>query len=395
MAEYQVEAVVIGGGVVGLACARELAQRGIETVLLEAADTIGSETSSRNSEVIHAGIYYPPGSAKAALCVRGKGLLYEYLQSHGISHRRCGKLIVATRAEELSRLREIQDRALAAGVPDLEPLDQALVARLEPAVRAVAGVLSPSTGILDSHQFMLQLQADIEALGGTVLLRHQVTGGRLQDGQLRLRLAPELELGCRYLINATGNAARAVLASLLGAGAELPEQHYAVGHYYSYSGGSPFRRLVYPVPVAGGLGIHATLDLAGQVRFGPDVRWRSAVDYTFDDSERPAFAAAIERYFPAVESRRLQPAYTGVRPKLLGPGAGDTDFLLLDEASHGYAGLLSLHGIESPGLTASLAIAEQVCDRLLGSQGRSGAKTVSPGGDASAAGLRSEVPGPE
>lgn len=366
MADYQIEAAVIGGGVIGLACARALAVRGIETVVLEASDSIGSETSSRNSEVIHAGIYYAPTSAKAALCVRGKGMLYEYLEAHGIPHQRCGKLIVATRQEEQQKLAAIRERAQAAGVHDLQPLDAQEVAALEPQVRGVAGLLSPSTGILDSHQYMLQLQADLEARGGAVLLKHRVTGGAVRGGQLELHLAPAVTVGCRYLINATGNAARETLARLLDPEASLPEQYFAVGHYYSYSGNSPFQRLVYPVPVDGGLGVHATIDLGGQARFGPDVRWRDSVDYAFDDSERETFATAIEQYFPALERSRLQPAYTGVRPKLKGAGAGDTDFLLLDPAAHGVPGLLSLHGIESPGLTASLAIAEQVVDRLLG-----------------------------
>ncbi|MFK7914884.1 MAG: NAD(P)/FAD-dependent oxidoreductase [Pseudomonadales bacterium] len=363
MADYAVDAVVVGAGVVGLAVARALALRGLETLVLERASLIGSETSSRNSEVIHAGIYYPAGSAKARLCVAGRHLLYEYLQDNGIDHARCGKLIAATTAAEVAALDTIAARARQAGVHDLQTLTAAESEALEPRVQAVAGLLSPATGIVDSHQYMLQLQADIEANGGLVALNTALDRATWVDGK------HELVLGCaagtlsaRYLVNAAGLAARTVLQSILGSGSVLPEQHFAIGHYYAYPGAAPFARLVYPTPVAGGLGVHATIDLAGQVRFGPDVRWLPTVDYRFDDSRREAFVAAIRRYFPGLDAARLQPGYTGIRPKL--SRSAETDFTLLGPDQLGRPGLLSLHGIESPGLTASLAIANAVVERL-------------------------------
>ncbi|MGI9323924.1 MAG: NAD(P)/FAD-dependent oxidoreductase [Pseudomonadales bacterium] len=363
MADYRVEAVVIGAGVVGLAIARALAQRGLETLVLERAPHVGSETSSRNSEVIHAGIYYPPGSLKAQLCVAGKALLYDYLAQHQLGYSRCGKLIVATSAAETAQLALIAERAHKAGVDDLQPLSAQQVNALERNVSGVQGLLSPSTGIVDSHQLMLQLQADLEADGGALAVNTEVQGGALGvAGEHRLETSDGASLGCRILVNAAGLYARDVLLGLLPAAqhGDAPEQHFAIGHYYSYSGKAPFVRLVYPTPSPGGLGIHATIDLAGQVRFGPDVRWLEHVDYQFDDSQRKAFAAAIRRYYPDVDSERLQPAYTGIRPKLHGQGQGDTDFTFLTPAEHGYQGFVSLHGIESPGLTASLAIAERV-----------------------------------
>lgn len=365
MSDYEVEAVVVGAGVVGLATARALAMRGLETVVLEQAALIGSETSSRNSEVIHAGIYYPPGSAKARLCVAGKTLLYEYLAQHQLDHARCGKLIVATADDERPALATIAERAVQAGVTDLEAVDAAQIGELEPQVRGVAGLLSPSTGIIDSHQYMTQLQADLEAHGGIVALNTRLCAARFEEGGHLLQLDDESgRLRCRYLVNAAGLYAREVLLGTLGAHPAVPEQHYAIGHYYSYAGAPPFERLVYPTPVAGGLGVHATLDLAGQVRFGPDVRWRDGIDYTFDDGERATFAEAIRRYYPGLQSERLQPGYTGIRPKLARDG--DTDFKMLGTAQHGRERLLSLHGIESPGLTASLAIAQAAVAALLG-----------------------------
>ncbi|MEM1229357.1 MAG: NAD(P)/FAD-dependent oxidoreductase, partial [Pseudomonadota bacterium] len=363
-----VDAVVVGAGAVGLACARALALRGCETVVVEARDGIGQETSSRNSEVIHAGIYYPRGSRKAALCVRGKALLYEYLADRGIAHRRCGKLIVATRPEEQAALESIAARAHAAGVHDLERLTGDEVQTLEPQVRACAGLQSPSTGIFDSHQYLLALQADLEGAGGVVACATPLVRARACHGggfELRLGGAAPTTLTCRRLINAAGLSAREVLAVLLGAGdARLPPQYYASGHYYGYGGRPPFSRLVYPVPTPGGLGIHATLDLTGAVRFGPDVRWLDAPSDRFDDSARSAFEQAIERYFPQLERDLLVPGYTGVRPKVTGPGEPNGDFLILDVQDTGLTGLVSLHGIESPGLTASLALAEAVVEAL-------------------------------
>lgn len=358
------DAVVVGAGVVGLAVARSLAQRGLETLVVERAALIGSETSSRNSEVIHAGIYYPPDSAKARLCVTGREALYDYVRANQVDHAQCGKLIVATTAVEQGALDTIAERARQAGVHDLQRLSEAEVQELEPQVQGVAGLLSPATGIIDSHQYMLQLQADLERDGGVIAFNTEVVAGRYVNGLHELHLADDGGvLQARLVVNAAGLRARDVLLGLLDQTDEVPEQHYAIGHYYAYPGAAPFSRLVYPTPVSGGLGVHATIDLAGQVRFGPDVRWRSTVDYTFDDGQRLAFEEAIRRYYPTLDSTRLQPGYTGIRPKL--SRTGETDFTLLGPAEHGRPGLLSLHGIESPGLTASLALAALAVDTLL------------------------------
>jgi L-2-hydroxyglutarate oxidase LhgO len=363
--DYTIDAVVIGAGVVGLAVGRALGLRGMETIVLEQATCIGSETSSRNSEVIHAGIYYPPGSLKAKYCVQGKELLYDYLQSRKIPHSRCGKLLVAQHASEGGRLTDIAARAKRCGVSDLVTLSPAEVNKLEPLLRSGAGLFSPSTGIFDTHQFMLSLQADLEAAGGLVVLSSPVSGGAIgRQGKHTVISGGEnpTSLNCRVLINASGLSARDTWLRLAGAtGTNLvPEQYFAKGHYYSYSGKAPFAHLVYPLPESGGLGVHATLDLGGQIRFGPDVRWVEQRDYDFDDSAREAFIHSIRKYFPTLEPDRLQPAYTGIRPKVAAPGAADGDFKILTEREHGIPGYVSLHGIESPGLTASMAIAEDI-----------------------------------
>jgi L-2-hydroxyglutarate oxidase LhgO len=369
--DYEVEAVVIGAGVVGLAVARALALRGVETVLLESHGSIGHETSSRNSEVIHAGIYYPPGSAKAMLCVKGKAMLYDFLESRRLPFSRCGKLIVAGSDAESDRLQMIRARAEANGVTDLITLDEPQIADLEPAVKGVRGVFSPSTGILDSHQLMVALQGEFESAGGVVAFASPVLGGQIGEaGEHRLVVggAEPATLGCRKLVNAAGLHAHSVLRALLQGidGQDMPRQYYAKGHYYAYSGSSPFSHLVYPVPASGGLGIHSTFDLAGQVRFGPDVQWVSEINYDFDTSRFQLFVDAIRTYFPGLDASRLVPAYTGIRPKIVGPGETDGDFLFFDAAFHGRSGFISLHGMESPGLTASLAIAERVVERVLG-----------------------------
>jgi L-2-hydroxyglutarate oxidase LhgO len=350
------DVVVIGAGVVGLACARELAQRGRDVVVLERHPHIGSETSSRNSEVIHAGIYYPPGSRKARLCVAGKALLYAYCESAGVEFRRCGKLIVATEDAHLAILRDYQATARRNGAGELAWLAQHEVEALEPAVCAIAGVLSPTTGIIDSHGYMLALQADLEAAGGVVACGTTVRAlARHPDG---LNVATDdVELTARWVINSAGLAAPAVASWLVD---DAPRAWFARGRYYGYSGRAPFSRLVYPVAEAGGLGVHVTLDLAGQIRFGPDVEWIDDVDYAFDDGRRADFHAAIARYFPAVQLDRLTPGYTGIRPKISGPRDPAADFRIDGPSDHGVAGLVNLLGIESPGLTASLAIAREV-----------------------------------
>jgi L-2-hydroxyglutarate oxidase LhgO/elongation factor P hydroxylase len=352
-----VDCVVIGAGVVGLACARALALAGLDVVVLERHGHVGEETSSRNSEVIHAGIYYPTGSAKARLCLAGKLMLYEFCRRFQVDHRRCGKIIVAADESQRAVLEDYRLRARQNGVGELEPLSAAEVQSLEPNVRCVAGLLSPTTGIVDSHGFMAALRGELERSGAMIAFGTTVTGlARLAGGGLKVAV-PGYELSARHVVNSAGLSAPAI-ARLLDSGA--PQAFFARGHYYGYSGPPPFSRLVYPIAEAGGLGVHVTVDLAGQVKFGPDVEWVDDADYRFDDTRRDRFAAAIERYFPALERGRLLPDYVGVRPKITPAGTPAADFRLDDERIHGVPGLMNLLGIESPGLTASLAIAEEV-----------------------------------
>ncbi len=359
-----IDSVVIGAGAVGLATARALARAGREVLVLEAETLIGSHTSSRNSEVIHAGIYYPTGSARARWCVAGKRALYAFCKDHGVPHRRCGKIIVATEDAHLDVLRDYQRRARANAAGELEWLDRDAVAELEPRIRALAAVHSPTTGIIDSHAYMLALQGDIEHHGGAVVVETPVVGARAHGDGIDVVTA-DLTLRAQHVVNSAGLAAVDLARSIDGLDLRhVPQAYYARGHYYSYSGASPFRRLVYPIAEAGGLGVHVTLDLAGQIRFGPDVQWIEAVDYSFDDGRRAQFVAAIRRYFPDLEPDRLQPGYTGVRPKISAPGEPAADFRLDGPAVHGIPGLVNLYGIESPGLTASLAIADAVLAAL-------------------------------
>ena len=350
------DVVVIGAGVVGLACARRLAQAGREVLVLERNGQVGAETSSRNSEVIHAGIYYPQDSLKARLCVAGKQALYRYCQERGVPFHRCGKIIVASSQEQLAVLEGYRKSAARNGVGELRWLDAADVQALEPDVSAVAGVLSETTGILDSHAYMLALQGDLEAAGGLVVLDTPVLKLEQGDGGVRVR-TEGLVLAARCVVNSAGLWAPDLAAELLPDG---PRARYAVGHYFTYAGRAPFSRLVYPVAEAGGLGVHVTLDMAGQARFGPDVTWIDRVDYRFDASRKDAFVEAIRRYFPAVDPERLLPGYTGIRPKISGPGEPAADFSIRGPAQHGVPGFVNLMGIESPGLTASLAIADDV-----------------------------------
>jgi L-2-hydroxyglutarate oxidase LhgO len=350
--------VVIGAGVVGLACARAIARQGREVIVLERHDAIGTETSSRNSEVIHAGIYYPTGSLKARLCVAGKQQLYSYCQTHQVPYEACGKIIVATVPSQLAELRRIRQQASANGVA-LEWLEAGAVAELEPEVRAVAGLYSASTGIVDSHSLMLSFQGDLERAGGVLAFASPVDELAAEPNGILLRTG-ETELRCRWLINSAGLAAPDLAAQVL---TQVPAAHYALGHYYAYTGPAPFARLVYPVPEPGGLGVHVTRDLGGQIKFGPDVAWRDTVDYAFPPDEealRAKFAAAIGGYYPQIDPARLYPSYTGIRPKIVGPGEPAADFSIAGPAQHGVAGLVNLLGIESPGLTSSLAIADYV-----------------------------------
>ena len=359
----RIDAVVIGAGVVGLAVARALALAGREVVVLERESAIGTGTSSRNSEVIHAGIYYPPGSLKARLCVAGRFALYSYLADRGIAHRRCGKLIVAADEDQVAGLEKLKDQASANGVGDLRMLAAREARALEPALSCVAAIESPSTGIVDSHGLMLALQADAESRGAAIALRSPLMAGRVRGDGVELEVggAEPIRLIARTVVNSAGLNAPEVARSIEGIPADrIPPSYYCKGNYFSLSGRSPFRRLVYPAPESAGLGVHLTLDMAGQARFGPDVEWVERVDYDVDPRRGQVFYDAIRRYWPGLRNGSLQPAYCGIRPKMQPEGRPSGDFLIQGPADHSVPGLVNLFGIESPGLTASLAIADHV-----------------------------------
>ncbi len=361
----RVDAIVIGAGVVGLAVARTLALAGREVVVLEAADAIGTETSSRNSEVIHAGIYYPPGSLKARLCVAGKHALYRYADERGIPYRRCGKLLVATDEKQLPKLHAIRAQAEANGVPDLRPLTAAAARALEPALHCVAAYLSPSTGVVDSHAFMLALQGDAESHGAMIAFKSPVTGGAVRDDGIELATGGDepLRIVARTVVNSGGLHAQRIAGSIDGfPPAHVPPTYYAKGNYYSLVGKSPFSHLVYPMPNEAGLGVHITVDLGGQARFGPDVEWIDAIGYDVDPRRSDRFYAAIREYWPGLADGRLAPGYSGIRPKIVGPNEKAADFVIAGPRDHGVPGLVNLFGIESPGLTCALAIAAQVAE---------------------------------
>lgn len=362
-----VDCVVIGAGVVGLAVGRALAQSGREVVVLDRNAGIGEETSSRNSEVIHGGLYYPTGSLKATLCVSGKQMLYEYCEARRVPYRRCGKLIVATDTAQLDRLESLAAQASRNGVDDIERLDAAEIERREPAVAGIAGLWSPSTGIIDSHALMLALQGDMEAAGGIVATQTSVRAIDVGDAAVHLTVesgGEQSELIAATVVNSAGLGAVDLAALCTGVDTSgLPPALLAKGNYFIYGGASPFHALVYPLPVDGGLGIHATLDLGGKLRFGPDVQWIDAIDYSVDPTRRDAFAESIRTYWPDIEAGDLVPGYAGIRPKLAGPGAPAADFRI-DVAASGARQLVHLLGIESPGLTASLAIADVVGQQI-------------------------------
>lgn len=376
MAEH-VDCVVIGAGVVGLAVARALALAGREVLVLEAEDSFGTQTSARNSEVIHAGIYYPPGSLKARLCVAGRQMLYDYCAERGINHRRCGKLIVAGNAAQVDELRAIQARAVANGVADLQWLSREQALALEPQLDCQAALLSPSTGIIDSHGLMLSLLGDVENAGGLLATHSKVKSIAALDGQAQAAIKIEVSSGdgdttliARSVVNAAGLGAIALTHATDG----LPPVHrpplptrWAKGSYFSLAGRAPFSRLIYPVVErdSPSLGVHLTLDLGGQAKFGPDVQWVDAPDeYTVDPARADAFYAEVRHYWPALPDGALQPGYVGYRPKLTGPGEPAADFRIEGPREHGVAGLVNLLGIESPGLTSCLAIAALALTRL-------------------------------
>ncbi|HEV8108197.1 MAG TPA: NAD(P)/FAD-dependent oxidoreductase [Burkholderiales bacterium] len=365
----RLDAVVIGAGVVGLAVARALALSGREVVILEAEDAIGTHTSSRNSEVIHAGIYYPKGSLKARACVEGKALLYEYCVSHAVPHRRSGKLIVAVDDLQLPELEKIQEKAHANGVTDVVWMTRAQALALEPELSCVAALYSPSTGIIDSHALMLAYLGDAEAHGAMLALRSPLDKACVRNHGFELHVEGSEPIGCSILINCAGLRAPTVARKMEGYRAELaPGEFYAKGNYYSLARRSPFSRLVYPVPEPGGLGVHVTLDLAGQARFGPDVEWIERIgrkeDYAVDPRRAERFYAAIRRYWPALPDGALLPGYSGIRPKTAGPREPAPDFRIQGPGEHDIAGLVHLFGIESPGLTASLALAKAALAQL-------------------------------
>ena len=365
----RLDAVVIGAGVVGLAVARALALSGREVVILEAEDAIGTHTSSRNSEVIHAGIYYPQGSLKARACVEGKALLYEYCVSHAVPHRRSGKLIVAADESQLGELEGIQKKAHANGVTDVVWMTRAQTLALEPELSCVAALYSPSTGIIDSHALMLAYLGDAEAQGAMLALRSHLTKAFVRNHDFELHVDGSDPIGCSILVNSAGLRAPTVARKIEGYRAQLaPGEFYAKGNYYSLARRSPFSRLVYPIPEPGGLGVHVTLDLAGQARFGPDVEWIERIggrdDYSVDPRRSERFYAAIRRYWPALPDGALLPGYSGIRPKTAGPKDPAPDFAIQGPGQHGVRGLVHLFGIESPGLTASLALAKAVLAQL-------------------------------
>jgi L-2-hydroxyglutarate oxidase LhgO len=367
----RVDALVVGAGAVGLAVARALAQHGFETIVAESQTAIGQGVSSRNSEVIHAGLYYAPGSLKARLCVRGKGLLYQLCESHGVMHRNCGKLVVATSDHEIAALRELQARAQANGVP-VEWLDAQQAQALEPALSCTAALLSPTTGIVDSHGFMLALQGDLENSGGMVALGSAVAGAVLGHGGEPhvVRMADGSEVQTGVLVNSASLHACSIARRFKGLDPRfVPQEFFAKGSYYALAGRAPFSRLIYPAPADAWLGVHLTLDLGGQAKFGPDLEWLNTtvpeeIDYTVDPRRADSFYAEVRRYWPQLPDGALQPSYSGVRPKIYREGQSAPDFRIDGPGLHGVAGLVNLFGIESPGLTSSLAIAEHVVHLL-------------------------------
>jgi L-2-hydroxyglutarate oxidase LhgO len=364
----RVDCAVIGAGVVGLAIARVLARAGREVVILEAAETFGTEISSRNSEVIHAGIYYARGSLKARLCVAGKVRLYTFCERHNVGHARATKLIVATEDDQLPALSRLAETAAANGVLDMIRLSAGAARGLEPELRCTGALLSPSTGIVDSHGLMLALLGDAGAHGAMLAVHAPVTGGRVGEDGIELEIggATPFRMAARTVVNAAGLGAQAVGRGLANFPQDrVPPLYYARGHYFTLSGvRPPFKRLIYPMPVDAWLGIHVTVDLGGQVRFGPDIQWVDSLVYDVDSSRAEPFYRAVRSYWPGLPDGALQPGYAGIRPKLVPEGVAAPDFLIQGPRDHGVPGLVHLFGIESPGLTSCLAIADHVAGML-------------------------------
>jgi L-2-hydroxyglutarate oxidase LhgO len=360
------DCLVIGAGVIGLACASRLARMGQRVLVVEEERWIGSHTSSRNSEVIHAGIYYPPDSLKARLCVEGRDLLYRWCEDHHVEHRQIGKLLVAVNPDEVAALDAIQKNAVHSGVDSLQDISAAQLRQMEPAVTGVAALLSVETGIIDSHAYLQSLLGDAQRHGADLALETRVTGLQLNGDHWLVEgesCGEPFSLDVKRVINAAGLFSSELALRIDGLDARhVPKTSWCRGRYFSYSGRSPFSRLIYPMPEVNtaGLGVHATLDMGGQVRFGPDVAWTDTIDYRVEEEIKSDFAQAIRRYFPTLDVLRLTPGYCGIRPKLSGPGQPAADFLIQGPETHGQSGLVNLYGIESPGLTASLAIAEHV-----------------------------------
>ncbi|MDP2637658.1 MAG: NAD(P)/FAD-dependent oxidoreductase [Candidatus Levybacteria bacterium] len=367
--DVAIDVGVIGAGVIGLSVARALVGKNTEVVVFEAEQGIGRHTSSRNSEVIHSGIYYNEGSLKARLCVSGKQLLYQYCEQKGIKNKQLGKIIVASKDEDIPKLELLQAKGKANGVNDLVMLDSSQVKDLEPKVKCVKGLFSPSTGILDSHSLMSQLRYDARQGGATILTSSPVVEGKVRDSGIALVVRENNErlttVLCKVVINSAGLFSQDVARKTNGLSKDtIPNSFLAKGHYFELRGRSPFSHLVYPVPVSGGLGIHATLDIEGRTRFGPDVSWVNSVDYSFEEDRIGDFYEAIRTYYPALQEGDLEPGYVGIRPRLGPSGSPEQDFVIQGPRDHGVPGLINLYGIESPGLTASLALAEYIIELL-------------------------------
>jgi L-2-hydroxyglutarate oxidase LhgO len=365
---FDFDAMVVGAGAVGLACGYALAQRGLSVVVVEKQPVIGMGISSRNSEVAHGGLYYPTGSLKARLCVQGRRRLYAFLETHGVAFDRCGKIVVASQDADIERLEAIEAQAIANDVEGIARLSAAQALALEPELKVVMALISPQSGVFDSHGYMLALQGEIEDRGGAVVIDTPFVGAApIPAGGFRVRTggADPAELTCRLLVTAPGLSAQAVAAEIEGFPADrIPKLHYGKGVYFMLHGPAPFKHLIYPPPIPGALGVHYRRDLGGQARFGPDLQFVDTEDYSVDPAKVGGFEAYIRKFWPGLPDGALTPDYAGIRPKLHGPGEPQPDFRIDGPADHGIEGLIALFGIESPGLTSSLAIGEAVAARL-------------------------------